>query len=82
MSRIKSVLSRKATPALESEVVTPPSIEAFDEKPLDNTPLQDTPEELDVRDEIDRALDPVDADIMGVSSLTEQTGRRSEYFVQ
>lgn len=75
MSRIKSVLSRKPAPALEAEDVVPPSVEAFDEKPIDNTPLQTTPDEQEVRDEIDTALDPVDADIMGVSSLTEQTNK-------
>lgn len=67
MSRIASVLKRTSQPATESVDINQ---ESFDE-----TPMNITPEEQDVRDEIDTALDPIDADIMGISTLTDQTNQ-------
>lgn len=71
MSKIKSVLSRAPKPALETfqpETVISP--ESFDESPLG---FEDS--EIDPRDEIDTAMDPVDADIAGLYSLTDQTNK-------
>lgn len=72
MTKIKNVLARRPQVSIESAVVEPEkqSVESFDERPLSFGS-----DESGLPDEIDNALDPVDADIMGLTSLTETTNK-------
>lgn len=76
MNKIKSVLGRQNVATESTAIPMPPvSVESFDESAVAELSVAETPEEQDVLDEIDTALDPIDADIMGIASLTDTTNK-------